>query len=139
MFKKPFVLTDMQESMMDLALLLVLSLILTFLVMASQFESMRMPFIIMFSIPFALIGVSVALVVTGQIVNVVVLIGGSSDASGRGSTMATTSTADTEASTRACTWPMRPNPTMASGIAELIWRIYFRLEALARVASAATL
>ena len=48
---------DMMESMMDLMLLLVLSLVLTYLVMASQFESLKMPFIIMFSIPFAFSGV----------------------------------------------------------------------------------
>jgi len=67
---------DMQESMMDLALLLVLSLILTFLVMASQFESMKMPFIIMFSIPFAFSGVILAHLVTGITMSVISMVGG---------------------------------------------------------------
>ena len=67
---------DMQESMMDLSLLLVLSLILTFLVMASQFESMRMPFIIMFSIPFAFSGVILAHLVTGITMSVISMVGG---------------------------------------------------------------
>jgi hydrophobic/amphiphilic exporter-1 (mainly G- bacteria), HAE1 family len=67
---------DMQESMMDLSLLLVLSLILTYLVMASQFESMKMPFIIMFSIPFAFTGVVLAHVVTGTIMSVISMVGG---------------------------------------------------------------
>lgn len=67
---------DMQESMMDLSLLLVLSLILTFLVMASQFESMRMPFIIMFSIPFAFSGVVLAHLVTGITMSVISMVGG---------------------------------------------------------------
>jgi HAE1 family hydrophobic/amphiphilic exporter-1 len=67
---------DMQESMMDLALLLVLSLILTFLVMASQFESMKMPFIIMFSIPFAFSGVVLAHLVTGITMSVISMVGG---------------------------------------------------------------
>jgi len=67
---------DLNESMMDLALLLVLSLILTFLVMASQFESMKMPFIIMFSIPFAFSGVILAHVVTGITMSVISMVGG---------------------------------------------------------------
>lgn len=67
---------DMQESMMDLTLLLVLSLILTFLVMASQFESMKMPFIIMFSIPFAFSGVVLAHLLTGITMSVISMVGG---------------------------------------------------------------
>ncbi len=56
---------DQQESFADLGLLLLLSLLLVYIVMASQFESLRMPFIIMFSIPFAFTGVVLALLVTG--------------------------------------------------------------------------
>jgi HAE1 family hydrophobic/amphiphilic exporter-1 len=67
---------DMQESMMDLTLLLVLSLILTYLVMASQFESLKMPFIIMFSIPFAFSGVILAHLFTGITMSVISMVGG---------------------------------------------------------------
>ncbi|MCK4990438.1 MAG: efflux RND transporter permease subunit, partial [Bacteroidales bacterium] len=67
---------DMQESMQDLMLLLLLSLILTYLVMASQFESLKMPFIIMFSIPFAFTGVILAHVVTGTTMSVISMVGG---------------------------------------------------------------
>jgi len=67
---------DMQESMMDLSLLLVLSLVLTYLVMASQFESLKMPFIIMFSIPFAFTGVVLAHLVTGTTMSVISMVGG---------------------------------------------------------------
>jgi HAE1 family hydrophobic/amphiphilic exporter-1 len=67
---------DMQDSMMDLMMLLVLSLILTYLVMASQFESMKMPFIIMFSIPFAFTGVVLAHVITGITMSVISMVGG---------------------------------------------------------------
>ncbi len=67
---------DMQESMMDLTLLLVLSLILTYLVMASQFESLKMPFIIMFSIPFAFSGVILAHLFTGVTMSVISMVGG---------------------------------------------------------------
>ena len=67
---------DMEESMRDLTLLLLLSLVLTYLVMASQFESMRMPFIIMFSIPFAFTGVVLAHIVTGTTMSVISMVGG---------------------------------------------------------------
>jgi len=67
---------DMQESMRDLMLLLMLSLILTYLVMASQFESLKMPFIIMFSIPFAFTGVVLAHVATGTTMSVISMVGG---------------------------------------------------------------
>lgn len=67
---------DMQESMTDLTLLLVLSLVLTYLVMASQFESLRMPFIIMFSIPFAFTGVVLAHMFTDTTMSVISMVGG---------------------------------------------------------------
>lgn len=62
---------DQQESFKDLALLMLLSLVLVFIVMASQFESFTMPFIIMFSIPFAFTGVILALLITGTNLNIV--------------------------------------------------------------------
>ena len=67
---------DMQESMQDLMLLLLLSLVLTYLVMASQFESLKMPFIIMFSIPFAFTGVVLAHLATGTTMSVISMVGG---------------------------------------------------------------
>lgn len=67
---------DMAESMTDLMLLLALSLILTYLVMASQFESLKMPFIIMFSIPFAFSGVIFAHMATGITMSVISMVGG---------------------------------------------------------------
>jgi len=54
---------------------ILLAIFLVYLVMASQFESLVQPFIILFAIPFALIGVGFALFITQQIINVVVLIG----------------------------------------------------------------
>lgn len=67
---------DMQDSFRDLGLLLVLSIVLVYIVMASQFESFREPFIIMFSLPFAFTGVFLALAITGTTLNVISLIGG---------------------------------------------------------------
>jgi hydrophobic/amphiphilic exporter-1 (mainly G- bacteria), HAE1 family len=66
---------DQQESFMDLGLLMVISLILVFIVMASQFESFTMPFVIMFSIPFAFTGVILALFITGTTLSLVAALG----------------------------------------------------------------
>ncbi len=66
---------DMSESFMDIGLLMVISLILVYLVMASQFESLKMPVIIMLSIPFAFSGVAIALFVTGTSLSLIAAIG----------------------------------------------------------------
>ncbi|MEA3446899.1 MAG: efflux RND transporter permease subunit [Bacteroidota bacterium] len=66
---------DQQEGFKDLALLLVLSLVLVYIVMASQFESLKMPFIIMFSIPFAFTGVIIALLIAGKPLSIVAALG----------------------------------------------------------------
>ena len=66
---------DQMESFMDIALLMVISLILVYLIMASQFESLKMPFIIMFSIPFAFSGVAIALWLTNTTLSVISGIG----------------------------------------------------------------
>ncbi|MCL1868103.1 MAG: efflux RND transporter permease subunit [Paludibacter sp.] len=66
---------DQQESNADMGLLFVLILMLVFVVMASQFESLTYPFIIMFTIPFAIAGVILALWVTGHTLNIMSIIG----------------------------------------------------------------
>ncbi len=66
---------DQMDSFRDLGMLMVLSLILVFIVMASQFESFTMPFVIMFSIPFAFTGVILALFITGTTLNLVAGLG----------------------------------------------------------------
>jgi hydrophobic/amphiphilic exporter-1 (mainly G- bacteria), HAE1 family len=66
---------EQMESFMDIAMLMVISLILVYLIMASQFESLKMPFIIMFSIPFAFSGVAMALFITKTSLSVISGIG----------------------------------------------------------------
>jgi HAE1 family hydrophobic/amphiphilic exporter-1 len=66
---------DQQESFADLGLLLVLIIILVYIVMASQFESLRSPFIIMLTLPFAFTGVFIALFITGSTLNLISMIG----------------------------------------------------------------
>lgn len=52
-----------------------LGMVLVYMVMASQFESFRDPFIIFLSIPFGIVGVILALAVTGQTLSIVSFIG----------------------------------------------------------------
>ena len=66
---------DQQESFSDMGMLLILILILVYIVMAAQFESLRYPFIIMFSIPFAFVGFILSLFITGETINLMSLIG----------------------------------------------------------------
>ncbi|OIO38537.1 MAG: hypothetical protein AUJ75_02625 [Candidatus Omnitrophica bacterium CG1_02_49_10] len=66
---------QMKESFASLRFALILSLILVYMIMASQFESLWQPFIIMFTIPLSLIGVSWALSLTGTNLSVMVILG----------------------------------------------------------------
>ncbi len=66
---------DMAEAFSSLGLALLLSVVLVYMIMASQFESLLYPFIIMFSIPFAFTGGFIALFITGQALSVPALIG----------------------------------------------------------------
>ena len=66
---------DQQESFANLGLLLLLSIVLVYIVMASQFESLKMPFIIMFSLPFAFTGVILALYITNTTLSVIAALG----------------------------------------------------------------
>jgi len=63
------------DTFTDLFFLLALSVILTYMVMAAQFESFRDPFIILFSIPFAFTGVFIALLVTGVAFSIIAFLG----------------------------------------------------------------
>lgn len=66
---------DMQDSFKDLGLLLVLSILLVYISMASQFESFKIPLIIMFSIPFSFSGVVLALWLTGTNLSIIAALG----------------------------------------------------------------
>lgn len=66
---------EMEVSFRSLQFALALAVFLVYLVMASQFESLVHPFVILFTIPLAAIGAIGALYVTGSIINVVALIG----------------------------------------------------------------
>jgi len=65
----------MEEAFSDLYLVLLLGLILVFMVLASQFESLWQPLVILFSVPFGFVGVAVSLLLTGWTLNMASMIG----------------------------------------------------------------
>ena len=66
---------DMRDSFRSLQFTLLLAVFLVYLVMASQFESLLHPFVILLTIPLALVGSVWAMFLTGTTVNVVAYIG----------------------------------------------------------------
>jgi len=66
---------DMQESFRQLTLALLLAIFLVYAVMASQFESLWAPFVVLFTVPFGFVGSLVLLFVTGQTLNTISFLG----------------------------------------------------------------
>ncbi len=67
--------TEQQEAFGDMYIIFIIGLILVFMVMASQFESLKNPFIIIFTIPLSITGVILAFLVTGLTLSVVTFLG----------------------------------------------------------------
>ena len=66
---------EMETSFASMRLAILLAIFMVYLVMASQFESLLHPFVILFSVPFGLIGLLATLYLTDTTVSIVVLIG----------------------------------------------------------------
>ncbi len=66
---------EQQKSFRELVVIFILALILVYMVMASLYESLRDPFVVMFSVPLAAIGVVLMLFLTGTTFNVQSFIG----------------------------------------------------------------
>jgi HAE1 family hydrophobic/amphiphilic exporter-1 len=66
---------EMGRSFRSLVLALLLATLLTYMIMAAQFESLVHPFIVMFTLPMGAAGSIVALLLTGQTYNVISIIG----------------------------------------------------------------
>ncbi len=66
---------DMIESFLTMFLALLLSVVLVYAVMASQFENLKYPFIIMFTIPLDFIGVVFLLAITGSTISLITFMG----------------------------------------------------------------
>jgi HAE1 family hydrophobic/amphiphilic exporter-1 len=67
---------EMETSFDSMRLAIFLAVFMVYLVMASQFESLLHPFVILFSVPFAVIGMLGTLYLAGVTISIVVLIGG---------------------------------------------------------------
>lgn len=65
----------MQDSFMEIAKSLALAIVLIYMVLAAQFESFVHPFTIMLSLPFSLTGAILGLLIAGQTINIISLIG----------------------------------------------------------------
>ena len=59
----------------DMILAIILSVVLIYLVMAAQFESFKLPFVMIFSVPLMVIGVALSLWLTNTLLGVTVIIG----------------------------------------------------------------
>ena len=66
---------DQQDTFRDMLMLGILIIMLVYIVMASQFESLKRPFVIMFTIPFALSGVILALWITHRSLDMIGALG----------------------------------------------------------------
>ncbi len=65
----------MMEAMSSLLLAIVLGILLMYMVMAAQFESFSEPFIVLFTLPLAMIGVVLSLLVAGEPLSVIGCVG----------------------------------------------------------------
>ena len=66
---------EMQKSFRSLGLAFLLAVLLVYMIMAAQFESLLHPFLILFTLPMGLTGAIWALFITGQTLNVISIIG----------------------------------------------------------------
>ena len=66
---------DQQDMFSDMILLILLIVILVYMVMASQFEAFMGPFVIMFSVPFAFVGVAIAAMLHGMAIGLMSMVG----------------------------------------------------------------
>ena len=64
-----------QDAMKDLLLMLLLAVIFIYLIMVAQFQSLLSPFIVMFTMPLAFTGGLLALLITGQDLSVLAMLG----------------------------------------------------------------
>ncbi|RKL67783.1 MFS transporter [Salipaludibacillus neizhouensis] len=65
----------LDDAISDLTLALILAVVFVYLVLAAQFESLKYPFVIMFTVPLIVIGVAIGLTVTETPVSVMAFIG----------------------------------------------------------------
>ncbi len=65
----------MRDTFSGLGLALALAVMVVFMIMASQFKSIRLPFVMLFTIPVSLVGIVLALMAAGQGFSITALMG----------------------------------------------------------------
>ncbi len=65
----------LEDSIGDMFMAIILAIVLIYLVMAAQFESLKFPFVIMFTVPLMVIGVAIALTLTATPISISAIIG----------------------------------------------------------------
>lgn len=66
---------SIMDAMEDMGLMLILGILFVYLIMVAQFQSLKSPFIIMFTIPLAFTGGLLALLITGKEISVIAMVG----------------------------------------------------------------
>jgi hydrophobic/amphiphilic exporter-1 (mainly G- bacteria), HAE1 family len=66
---------EQQKAFRELIMAIILAILLVYMVMAGQFESVKHPFIVLFSIPGAVIGITIMLILTGTLITMQAIIG----------------------------------------------------------------
>jgi len=66
---------EQKKAFLDLGILLILGIILVYMVMAAQFESLIYPFLVMFSVPFSFTGVFFGFILTQTSLNIISFLG----------------------------------------------------------------
>lgn len=66
---------SINQALKDTLLMVALAIIFIYLIMVAQFQSLKLPFIIMFTIPLAFTGGLIALFITGQELSVISMLG----------------------------------------------------------------
>ena len=63
------------SAMIDMVKMIALAIVFIYLIMVAQFQSLKSPFIVMFTIPLAFTGGLLALIITGEMLSIVAMIG----------------------------------------------------------------
>ncbi len=66
---------EIADAMFQLLLMMIVGFILVYLMMVAQFQSLRSPFIILFTVPLAFTGGLLALLITGKVFSVIAMLG----------------------------------------------------------------
>ncbi len=66
---------EIMKSMRKMILMMLVGIILVYLIMVAQFQSLRSPFIIIFTLPLAFTGGMLALLITNQVLSVIAMMG----------------------------------------------------------------